>query len=559
MIMLHIEMKSAPPRELTIERFPCRLGRDVDCDVVLPHWRVGRQHAELQRFEDGIRVRDRGCFGGTTVNGDRIEEFGPLVESDRIEIAGFVLRLIERGQLAPAPPRPEQSIGADAPPAPRVVFSKVVESEPLALEWQRRLHRGLIEAMDLRRRDVRQLSDTELRTEVGALLREMISGSFAPPPQVDRESLWQRVLDEAIGLGPLEPLLADPTITEIMVNAADSIWVERAGRLERHDARFTDDDAIRSVIERIVAPLGRRVDDSSPMVDARLADGSRVNAIIPPLAVHGPALTIRRFSPRALGPDDLLSLGTASQAMIDFLKICVDSRRNIVVSGGTGSGKTTLLNILSNWIPAGERIITIEDAAELRLAHPHQVNLEARPPNLEGRGVITIRDLVRNALRMRPDRIIVGECRGGEALDMLQAMNTGHEGSLTTVHANTARDALARLEVMVLMAGLELPLAIVREQIASAVDIVVHQARAADGLRRIQSILEVTGVEAGRLQTQEIFRFERATHGDRGVGGVSAGGQFTASGAVPQFYEVLTQSGWPLDYLGFSVARTGTC
>jgi pilus assembly protein CpaF len=245
--------------------------------------------------------------------------------------------------------------------------------------------------------------------------------------------------------------------------------------------------------------------------------------------------------------------------MIDFLKICVDSRRNIVVSGGTGSGKTTLLNILSNWIPAGERIITIEDAAELRLAHPHQVNLEARPPNLEGRGVITIRDLVRNALRMRPDRIIVGECRGGEALDMLQAMNTGHEGSLTTVHANTARDALARLEVMVLMAGLELPLAIVREQIASAVDIVVHQARAADGVRRIQSILEVTGVEAGRLQTQEIFRFERATHGDRGVGGVSAGGQFTASGAVPQFYEVLAQSGWPLDYLGFSVARTGTC
>jgi pilus assembly protein CpaF len=350
-------------------------------------------------------------------------------------------------------------------------------------------------------------------------------------------------------------LLADPTITEIMVNAADAIWVERGGRLEQHAARFTDDDAIRAVIDRIVAPLGRRIDEASPMVDARLADGSRVNAIIPPLAVRGPALTIRRFSTRVLGTDDLLRLGSASEAMLEFLRVCVASRRNLIVSGGTGSGKTTLLNVLSNLIPPGERLITIEDAAELRLAYPHLVTLEARPANLEGRGAITIRDLVRNALRMRPDRIIVGECRGGEALDMLQAMNTGHEGSLTTVHANTARDALSRLEMMVLMAGIDLPIVVVREQIASAIDLVVHQTRGADGVRRIQSILEVTGNEAGRLQTQEIFRYVQRSPASGDPHG-RAGGHFEACDAVPQFYEGLAQAGWNLDYEGF--ARMGT-
>jgi len=291
------------------------------------------------------------------------------------------------------------------------------------------------------------------------------------------------------------------------------------------------------------------------MVDARLADGSRVNAIIPPLAVRGPALTIRRFSTRVLGTDDLLRLGSASEAMLEFLRVCVVSRRNLIVSGGTGSGKTTLLNVLSNLIPPGERLITIEDAAELRLAYPHLVTLEARPANLEGRGAITIRDLVRNALRMRPDRIIVGECRGGEALDMLQAMNTGHEGSLTTVHANTARDALSRLEMMVLMAGIDLPIAVVREQIASAIDLVVHQARGADGVRRIQSILEVTGNEAGRLQTQEIFRYvQRSPAGSDPRDPV--GGHFEACDAVPQFYDALAQAGWDLKYEGF--ARAGT-
>ena len=587
MIQLRIESKGQGPREVAVARFPCRVGRGAANDVVLPHWRVGLCHAEFHRFDDGIRLLDQGAFGGTRVNGERVEEFGPLAEFDEIRIAGFSLRLVGELDLRELDSQSSQVVEIDRPPAqpsspptaaptaaptttpPSTPTALVSQAQPeiaaatpstsstdlLLLEWQRRLHRGLIEAIDLRRYDVRQLSDHQLRTQVGTVLRDLLGSTHVPPASLNQDLLWQRVLDEAIGLGPLEPLLADPTITEIMVNAADAIWVERGGRLEQHAARFTDDDAIRAVIDRIVAPLGRRIDEASPMVDARLADGSRVNAIIPPLAVRGPALTIRRFSTRVLGTDDLLRLGSASEAMLEFLRVCVASRRNLIVSGGTGSGKTTLLNVLSNLIPPGERLITIEDAAELRLAYPHLVTLEARPANLEGRGAITIRDLVRNALRMRPDRIIVGECRGGEALDMLQAMNTGHEGSLTTVHANTARDALSRLEMMVLMAGIDLPIAVVREQIASAIDLVVHQTRGADGVRRIQSILEVTGNESGRLQTQEIFRYvQRSPAGGDSRGRV--GGHFEACDAVPQFYDALAQAGWDLDYEGF--ARAGT-
>ena len=565
MIQLRIESKGQGPREVALAQFPCRVGRGAANDVVLPHWRVGLCHAEFHRFDDGIRLLDQGAFGGTRVNGERVEEFGPLAEFDEIRIAGFSLRLVgeldSRGldlQISPVaeidrPPAQPSSVPITA--LPSAATASTPSTDLLLLEWQRRLHRGLIEAIDLRRYDVRQLSDHQLRTQVGTVLRDLLSSTHVPPTSLNQDLLWQRVLDEAIGLGPLEPLLADPTITEIMVNAADAIWVERAGRLEQHAARFTDDDAIRAVIDRIVAPLGRRIDEASPMVDARLADGSRVNAIIPPLAVRGPALTIRRFSTRVLGIDDLLRLGSASEAMLEFLRVCVASRRNLIVSGGTGSGKTTLLNVLSNLIPPGERLITIEDAAELRLAYPHLVTLESRPANLEGRGAITIRDLVRNALRMRPDRIIVGECRGGEALDMLQAMNTGHEGSLTTVHANTARDALSRLEMMVLMAGIDLPIAVVREQIASAIDLVVHQTRGADGVRRIQSILEVTGNEAGRLQTQEIFRYVPRSPASGDPHG-RVGGHFEACDAVPQFYEALAQAGWDLNYEGF--ARAGT-
>jgi pilus assembly protein CpaF len=329
-------------------------------------------------------------------------------------------------------------------------------------------------------------------------------------------------------------LLAAPEITEIMVNRYDEIYVERGGRLWRHPAAFTSEQSVRWVIERIVTPLGRRIDESSPMVDARLPDGSRVHAIIPPVAMKGASLTIRKFPQRRPKMPDLIAAASLSNAMAQFLSLCVKMRKNLVVSGGTGSGKTTLLNILSNEIPDGERIVTIEDAAELRLNHDHLVALEARPANQEGRGHIDIRELVRNALRMRPDRIVVGECRGAEAFDMLTAMNTGHEGSLTTLHANSPRDALGRLESMILMAGLDLPLDAVREHIAASVDLVVQQARLADGRRVVTSIAEVAGMESGRIQLQDLFRFDRQSG-------------FVGCGALPGFAQRWADEGATLD------------
>ncbi|MFP5406354.1 MAG: CpaF family protein [Gammaproteobacteria bacterium] len=405
-------------------------------------------------------------------------------------------------------------------------------------EWRPVLHRRLLQAIDLHRKDVRQLSAGQLRVEARALLVDLVQAEASLPPAVDRERLIDEVLDEALGLGPLEQLLADDSIGEIMVNGAHEIFVERNGLIERCSVTFSDDEAVRGAIDRIVAPLGRRIDESSPMVDARLPDGSRVNAVIPPLALRGPTITIRRFNRRLFTPEDLVRIGSMSADMLEFLRVCVVHRRNVVVSGGTGSGKTTLLNLLSNLIPRGERILTIEDAAELRLSHPHLVSLESRPANVEGRGQVTIRDLVRNALRMRPDRIVVGECRGGEALDMLQAMNTGHDGSLTTVHANSARDVLSRLETMVLMAGVEMPMAAIREQIASAIDLVVHQARLPDGRRRIVEIAELTGMEGSRVLMQPLFRFRRSA---------SAEGAFVGCGNVPQCLEALREQGVSFD------------
>ncbi|MBI5270517.1 MAG: CpaF family protein [Burkholderiales bacterium] len=387
------------------------------------------------------------------------------------------------------------------------------------------------------------MADTDLRELTERLIRDQIQRlGDELPPDLDRQRLLEEVRDEAIGLGPLEPLLADPSITEIMVNRHDEVFVERAGQLQRWPAVFTSDRAVQGIIERIVAPIGRRIDESSPMVDARLKDGSRVNAVIPPLALKGPSITIRKFSKRKLGADDLLKYGSASPAMIEFLRVCVEQRKNMLISGGTGSGKTTLLNILSNFIPDGERIVTIEDAAELQLHHSNIVSLEARPANIEGKGHVSIRDLVKNSLRMRPDRVVVGECRGGEALDMLQAMNTGHDGSLTTAHANSPRDMLARLEVMVLMAGMDLPVTAIREQVASAVDIIVQQTRFACGTRKITSIVEVTGVESGKIQLQEVFAFVQT--------GINAAGKtqgyFTGRGFVPEFYDELARIGVPL-------------
>jgi pilus assembly protein CpaF len=337
---------------------------------------------------------------------------------------------------------------------------------------------------------------------------------------------------EILGYGPIEPLLADETITEIMVNGADSIYIERKGMLEKVNASFESDEHLMRIIDRIVAPLGRRIDESSPYVDARLPDGSRVNAIIPPLSLIGPVLTIRKFSKVPLTIENLIDFGTITPEAIEFLKACVIARLNVVVSGGTGSGKTTFLNILSGFIPDSERIITVENAAELQLRQAHVVTLESRPPNIEGRGEVSIRDLVINCLRMRPDRIVVGECRGGEALDMLQAMNTGHDGSLTTAHSNSPRDTLSRLETMCLMAGMDLPLRAIREQVASAVDLIVHQERMRDGSRKVVNITEVQGMEGDVIVMSDIFVFEQT--------GIEAGkviGRLRPTGIRPKFVE----------------------
>ena len=540
MLLISIEQSDQAALIHRVERLPCRIGRSRDCELVLAGWRVGRVHAQLQIEPSAsgraVRITDAGTLSGTLVNGERITDFGPLSPLDLIEIAGHRLRV----QLA-----------SDAPNAP--TEDSLPASSQDALSWRRLVHRQVLQTLDLRRRDLR-LADTDvLRTEIRGVINQLLDESISLPATIDRERLIVDVLDESVGLGPLERLLEDSSISEIMVNAPDEIWVERAGRLQRHAGAFTDDAAVRSVIERIVAPLGRRIDESSPMVDARLADGSRVNAIIPPLALRGPALTIRRFARSLKGPQDLIDAGAASIEMFDFLRVCVEQRRNIVISGGTSSGKTTLLNVLSNLIPAGERIITIEDAAELSLRHEHLVQLEGRPPNLEQRGEITIRDLVRNALRMRPDRIVVGECRGGETLDMLQAMNTGHDGSLTTVHANSPRDVISRLEVMTLMAGMDLPVSAIREQVAAAIDVVVHQARFADGSRRITSIMEVTGIESGRVQMQPLFEYRSRV----GARGVAATGEFIGCGNVPTFYEALRASGLLLDLRPFQEMAHG--
>ncbi len=380
------------------------------------------------------------------------------------------------------------------------------------------------------------------RKEVEGRLQEAYASARVSLPESARVELMKEVMNEFFGFGPIQPLLEDPTITEVMVNGPFRVYVERAGKLQLTPVKFDDDEHVRRVIDRIILPLGRRVDVDSPLVDARLPDGSRVNAVIPPVAIDGPSITIRKFSQKKLTVDDLIKYGSMTPQLSEFLRACVVSRLNIVVSGGTGSGKTTLLNVLSGFIPEDERIVTIEDAAELKLAQDHVVRMETKKPNLEGKGEVTIRDCVRNSLRMRPERIVVGECRGGEALDMLQAMNTGHDGSLTTLHANSPRDALSRLETMSLMAGMDLPLKVLREQIASAIELVVQQARLRDGSRKITAITEVAGMEGDTVVLQDIFKF--AEEGMDKAGKVI--GQIQPTGLRPLFTPKLEAAGFKL-------------
>jgi pilus assembly protein CpaF len=555
----------------------CTVGKGMHSEIRLNGWRIAKEHARLFRTPAGVVVEDLGAFSGISVNGRRIEtQYGPLTMNDVVAIGAFQLKVVEqidletraegtagqsrsstasyrqqraveeiRNSRLAAERAQNEVLHTERAPTFALTVTPDAGRQELEFTWRKRIHASLLETMDLRRHDTHGMSDERLRIETQRLIQQIVDSADADlPSELDRARLCSQVLDEAIGLGPLEELLADDSVTEIMVNRFDEIYVERSGCLLKHSMAFTGDRAVLGVIERIVAPLGRRIDESSPMVDARLKDGSRVNAIIPPLALKGPCLTIRKFAKRKLEVGDLVKFDAISSEMASFLEQCVTARKNIIVSGGTGSGKTTLLNILSNFIPSGERIVTIEDAAELKLHHAHLISLESRPANVEGKGGVAIRDLVRNTLRMRPDRIVVGECRGAEALDMLQAMNTGHEGSLTTLHANTARDALARLETMVLMAGMELPLTAIREQIASAVHIIVQQTRFACGARKVIGISEITGIESGRIQLQELFRFAHQGY-TPDTGKVI--GHFTGCDMVPRFYEQLQGFGTDLD------------
>jgi pilus assembly protein CpaF len=494
------------------------LGRISGNDIVVPHAKISSKHLTVTVSGKKIILEDLGSTNGTYVNGKTIKK-------ENISI-GLVFQIAD--------------LSAEV-----LEDNRTVKIQDLTMEdFKRKLHAALLERMDLKRVDISKLADEELKEKAKGKIEEILNELAGEiPAAIDRAILIKDVLEDSLGLGPLEDFLKDSTVTEIMVNHSAQIYLERNGKIVLSEKKFSSDQQIMDVIGRIVAPLGRRIDESSPMVDARLSDGSRVNAIIPPLALKGPCLTIRKFFKRKLTPADLITFGSLTTPMLSFLQIAVKYRKNIVISGGTGSGKTTLLNILSSYIPDDERIITLEDSAELQLPQAHVISLESRPPNIEGTGAISIRDLVRNCLRMRPDRIVVGECRGGEALDMLQAMNTGHDGSLTTVHANTPRDAISRLETLCLMSGTELPLRAIRDQVSSAVDMIVQQCRLADGSRKVTHITEITGIEGESIKTQDIFVFKQKGFDASG----KALGQFTATGNIPVFAEELIERGIPVD------------
>ncbi len=551
------------------------IGRVDKCDIVLPHGKVSRKHAILRIDGSRILLRDAGSANGTYLNGERLTGSARLRVGDEIGIAEYRLwveqevheptrpgkRFPQRGRGGAEPSRSvalrsrerKGMEGAErsSAVAPRRIDNDIDVAEgderklQMLTDVRRQVHSRLLEYMNLRKMDFNKVSDQEIRNKVRSLIKDIIiemAGSI--PSWANKSMIAKEVMDEALGLGPLEDFLADSSVTEIMVNGKDQIYYEKEGKLILSQKRFTSNESLMGVIERIVAPLGRRIDESSPMVDARLKDGSRVNAIIPPLAIKGPAITIRKFAEDPFTVQDLIAFGTLTEAMAEFFRASVLGRKNIIISGGTGSGKTTLLNVFSGFIPLGERIVTIEDAAELQLPQPHVVSLESRPPNIEGKGAVAIRDLVKNSLRMRPDRIVVGECRGAEALDMLQAMNTGHDGSLTTGHANSPKDILSRLETMVLMGGVELPVQAIREQIASAIDLIVHQSRFPDGTRKVTYATEILGLDDNlRYDLRDIFRFRQ--EGINRDGKVY--GMMDTTGEIPSYLKELRSRGIALN------------
>lgn len=530
------------------------IGRNPSCQIRFDFPDVSERHAVLTVRDGRAVVEDLHSANGTYVNGEPIDGAVVLDSGMVVQVGESMLRVCDENDWAV---KAAEDAAQDEPVAgetePVAQDAEEDDESPppdpmreLRRNVQEQIQKELLKRMDMKRLTMQGVDREGLEDTAREKIRQIIDEVVANgrlPDGIDPVRLEDDVFNEAMRLGPLEDLLADDSVSEIMVNGPDKVYIERGGKLQLSDCQFTDDASVLSVIERIIAPLGRRCDESQPYVDARLADGSRVNAIIAPLALSGPTITIRKFSKKALTPDDFIRFGTWTHNAAEFMKLCVWLRKNIIVAGGTGSGKTTLLNLLSGYIPHSERIVTVEDAAELRLQQPHVVRLEARPPNIEGKGAVPIRDLVKNCLRMRPDRIIVGECRGGEALDMLQAMNTGHDGSLTTVHANSPRDVISRLETMVLMSGMELPSRAIREQIASAVDIIIHESRLSDGSRKVTAITEVTGLEGNQIVMQDLFAFKQSGVGPDG----KIIGEFKPTGAMPTWFDQLAGRGIKCD------------
>lgn len=549
--LITIALPGQSAQQITLPCGAYIVGRGTECPIHLEDSSVSELHAKLILSPTEAWIEDLGSSNGTLVNSVPVTTSSKLDASTIVSVGNTVFR-VQPKQPAPQAPAPTPAPSVAAAPA---MPPPVSEPAPPPVNYKARalrqtvksqIHDELVRRLDLKRLTAGSISADELAKRVRETLQAIldeVSERGALPASIDPDDLVNEIYDESVRLGPVERFLADDSVTEVMINGPEQVYVERNGRLVLTDQTFMDDASVLAVIERIVAPLGRRIDESQPYVDARLADGSRVNAIIPPLSLIGPCITIRKFAKRVLTTEDFVRYGTWTPAIAAFLEACVKLRKNIIVAGGTGSGKTTLLNVLSGFIPTSDRILTIEDAAELRLVQPHVVRLEARPPNIEGKGAVTIRDLVRNALRMRPDRIIVGECRGGETLDMLQAMNTGHDGSLTTVHANSPRDVISRLETMVLMSGVDLPSRAIREQVASAVQIIVQEARLSDGSRKIVAISEITGMEGQQIVMQDLFVFRQTGLDANG----RIQGKLTATGAMPTFFDTLSVRGLTLD------------
>lgn len=521
------------------------LGRLESSDIVLNDMAVSRRHATIFSNGGECFIEDNASTAGTWINGEKILGRRKISNSDKIKIGSFeiTVSMPERGQpvagrIIPLPENAPQN-SSSRMPLYDVQTSTEMYSD-IMLELARTVQSRVLEILNMSGTSANKISAEAMKPKVEDALEQILREiRHRIPSGIQIEKFRAVLMDDLIGFGPLSPLLRDPDISEIMINGPDNIFIESKGIQYRTAVRFNGESHLQSIIQRIVEPLGRHIDAASPMVDARLDDGSRVNAVIPPLSLDGSLVTIRKFASKKLTDDDLINFGSLNRPMALFLKEAVRSRQNILVSGGTGSGKTTLLNILSQFIPEKERVITVEDSAELKLSHENLCRLEARPANIEGQGRVTIRDLVINTLRMRPDRIIVGECRGAEALDMLQAMNTGHDGSMTTCHANNPRDALSRLENMVMMAGFELPSSAIREQIASAINLIVQQTRMPDGSRKIVKITEVCGRENNTILLQDIFSYEQEGYDEN----FKVVGRHTATGNIPRFIEELRQSG----------------